>query len=88
VHLVFSGDDCFSVRQGTLLLAKKSHVPGFYDGDGKGGLDGVSGKYIFRPTSRAWSFKTVSNSHLLDGKAGRFTVVEVSAEPKGFWKGV
>ena len=66
---------------------KSYRVPGFYDGDGKGGLDGNVWKVLFSADeSGRWTFKTVSDSDPLRGKTGRFTVVGVSAEAKGFWE--
>ena len=46
-------------------------VPGFYDGNGKGGLNGNVWKVRFSADERGpWSFETASDNVMLDGKAG------------------
>ncbi len=62
-------------------------VPGFYDGDGQGGLDGNVWKVRFSAGELGdWKFKTRSDNNRLDGKTGQFTVTNTSDEAVGFWK--
>jgi hypothetical protein len=51
-------------------------VPGFYDGDGTGGLDGNVWRVRFSPNQVGeWSFSTTSSDELLDGHSGTFSVI-------------
>ena len=62
-------------------------VPGFYDGDGRGGLDGNVWKVRFSADEVGrWKFATDSGNRLLDGKSGQFTVTVVPDNARGFWK--
>ncbi len=62
-------------------------VPGFYDGDGKGGIDGNVWKVRFSADELGeWAYRTRSDERRLDGRRGRFTVVAPSQDAKGFWK--
>ncbi|MBC8869416.1 MAG: DUF5060 domain-containing protein [Planctomycetes bacterium] len=62
-------------------------VPGFYDGDGRGGLDGNVWKVRFSADEvGVWTFRTRSNNARLDGKTGRYSVTAVSRSAKGFWR--
>ena len=62
-------------------------VPGFYDGDGKGGLDGDVWKVRFSTDELGqWTYRTTSSHKQLADKAGRFEVSNVAIDAKGFWK--
>ncbi len=71
----------------TSPTAKSYQVAGFYDGDGKGGLDGNVWKVRFAGDELGpWSFKTTSGDKQLDGVTGRFTVAQTRKDAEGFWK--
>ena len=62
-------------------------VPGFYDGDGKGGLDGRAWKVRFAADETGkWAFRSTSRQGQLDGWRGSFTVTDIPADAQGFWK--
>ncbi len=62
-------------------------VPGFYDGDGRGGEDGKVWKARFSADQTGpWRYQTESSCDDLNGKSGRFVVTEVPADAEGFWK--
>ena len=62
-------------------------VPGFYDGDGRGGLDGDVWKVRFSADEiGSWTYTTISDNQQLHGKTGRFTVSDVPANAEGFWR--
>ena len=62
-------------------------VPGFYDGDGRGGLDGNVWKVRFSADEiGSWTYTTSSDNRQLDGKAGRFRVTDVPADAEGLWR--
>ncbi len=62
-------------------------VPGFFDGDGNGGLDGNTWKVRFSADKVGdWTFQTSSPCKELDGQSGGFRVTDVPADEKGFWK--
>ncbi|MBN1854311.1 MAG: DUF5060 domain-containing protein [Pirellulales bacterium] len=98
IELIFTGPPSmgrgepnpFEVRLDVHLNSpsgKIYHVPGFYDGDSTGGLNGNVWKVRFSADeSGEWTFKTTSTNQLLDGKTDRFTIVGVSAKARGFWK--
>ncbi len=68
-------------------MAKSFLVPGFYDGDGHGGLEGNEWKVRFSADKVGqWSFQTSSSSQKLDGRSGHFRVSDQSADRRGFWK--
>ncbi len=51
-------------------------VPGFYDGNGEGGMDGNVWKARFTPgETGAWRYSTISSDKSLDGHEGTFEVV-------------
>lgn len=61
-------------------------VPGFYDGDGKGGLDGDVWKVRFSADELGqWTYKSRSSVKRLKDQAGRFEVTTAS-DTEGFWK--
>ena len=52
-------------------------VPGFYDGDGNGSMDGSSWKVRFTPDSIGnWTYFSNSSEPLLDGQSGSFIVID------------
>jgi len=62
-------------------------VPGFYDGDGHGGLDGNQWEVRFAADQVGlWTYQTHSSVAKLDGTTGQFTAGPVSPEARGFWK--
>ena len=62
-------------------------VPGFYDGDGRGGLDGAVWKVRFSADEiGSWTYTTSSDNRQLNGKAGQFTVTDVTADAEGLWR--
>lgn len=62
-------------------------VPGFYDGDGQGGLDGNVWKVRFSAgTNGAWSWRSRSTEPRLDGVAGRFEVLDPPADAPEFYR--
>ena len=66
---------------------RKFKVPGFYDGDGKGGLDGRIWKVRFSADEIGrWSFATSSSNPLLDGRRGSFRIVPAPAKAEGFYR--
>ena len=61
-------------------------VPGFYDGDGNGGLDGQTWRVRFSADERGtWSYRTVSDSRSLNGHTGEFAVTPGDSDATGFW---
>lgn len=62
-------------------------VPGFYDGDGRGGLDGNVWKVRFSADETgSWKFASRSANAELDGYAGSFTVTEPPADAPDFYQ--
>ncbi|MHB8897554.1 MAG: DUF5060 domain-containing protein [Thermoguttaceae bacterium] len=62
-------------------------VPGFYDGDGRGGLDGNVWKVRFSADQPGtWTWTTISDHPQLDRQAGRLIVTDVPAHAEGFWR--
>ena len=62
-------------------------VPGFYDGDGKGNLNGDVWKVRFSADEiGTWSFSTQSKSTILNRYSGSFKVSKTSATAPGFYK--
>ncbi|MCJ7695082.1 MAG: DUF5060 domain-containing protein, partial [Anaerolineaceae bacterium] len=52
-------------------------VPGFFDGDGNGGMDGSTWKVRFNPdVPGSWTFISSSVEPLLDGHIGTFNVID------------
>jgi hypothetical protein len=63
------------------------HVPGFYDGDGAGGLDGDVWRVRFSADQLGeWTFQAVSKDRRLAGHRGRFTVTAAPPGAKGFYR--
>ena len=76
IDVVFTGPD-----------GQKFQVPGFYDGDGKGGMNGNVWKVRFSSNKTGqWSFTSTSNNSLLNGYKGTFSVSTPSGNAKGFAK--
>ena len=66
---------------------KHYRVPGFYDGDGRGGLDGDVWKVRFSADEiGSWTYTTISDNQQLHRKTGRFAVSDVPANAEGFWR--
>ena len=66
---------------------RQATVPGFYDGDGKGGLDGSAWKVRFSADEVGeWTFVSKSVHEPLDGHRGSFTVTAVPEDAQGFWR--
>lgn len=98
IELTFAGPDSqgrgepnpFQVRFDVHLTSPAGtlfQVPGFYDGDGQGNLDGNVWKVRFSADEPGdWKFRTSSDNLTLNGRSGRFTVVETPEEAPGFWK--
>ena len=62
-------------------------VPGFYDGDGRGSMDGDAWKVRFSADeSGSWTYTTISDMQQLDGKTGGFAVTEIPADAEGLWR--
>ena len=98
IELSFTGPDSlgrgepnpFSVRFDVHFSSPSGtqfRVPGFYDGDGQGSLDGNVWKVLFSADELGdWKFTTRSDSKRLEGKNGRFTVTKTFDAARGFWK--
>ena len=62
-------------------------VPGFYGGDGRGGLDGKIWKVRFSADETGpWNFISESSQPLLNKTSGSFTVISQSENAPGFYK--
>ncbi|MFQ5808236.1 MAG: DUF5060 domain-containing protein, partial [Armatimonadota bacterium] len=62
-------------------------APGFYDGDGRGGLDGNVWKVRFAADATGtWRFTWRSAESRLDGYTGSFTVVDPSDDAPDFYR--
>jgi hypothetical protein len=98
IEITFTGPDStgrgeqnpFAIRLDvsfTSSSGKQYSVPGFYDGDGKGGLDGNVWKVRFSADELGqWNFITSSDDRMLDGKTGQFTVTPSMEDAPGYWK--
>ncbi len=74
--VVFTGPDGKSVK-----------VPGFYDGDGKGGLDGNIWKVRFAADRNgSWTYRTESSHASLNRRSGRFQVTDPSPNAPAFYR--
>ena len=72
----------FASPSGTQYL-----VPGFYDGDGRGGLDGDVWKVRFSADETGhWKYVSKSNDRRLDGHSGEFAVTEPPEDAPGFYR--
>ena len=66
---------------------KQTRVPGFYDGDGSGRLDGHVWKVRFSADEEGpWSYQTSSANPRLDRQTGHFLVTNIPDAAHGFWK--
>ncbi len=66
---------------------KTFQVPGFYDGDGRGGLDGSVWKVrIAADETGRWRFASRSKNQQLGGQDGTFTVIDPSADAPDFYR--
>lgn len=96
IELAFEGPDSegrgepnpFAVRFDVTFTSPSGEefiVPGFYDGDGRGGLDGSVWKVRFSADQEGmWTYRTASPNDRLDGKTGRLSVTAAPKEAKGF----
>ena len=66
---------------------ERVQVPGFYDGDGQGGLDGHVWKARLSADLKGkWTYRTISDAKELNDRKGEVLVGPVSPKAKGFWK--
>ncbi|MDA1052699.1 MAG: DUF5060 domain-containing protein [Planctomycetota bacterium] len=66
---------------------KRFIVPGVYDGDGKGGVDGNVWKVRFAADQIGpWSFRSLSENKLLEGNAASFTVTTPPDDAPDFYR--
>jgi hypothetical protein len=66
---------------------KSYRVPGFYDGDGKGGINGTIWKIRFSADSNgAWAYRTESTQAELDGRQGTFEVKDPPPDAPEFYR--
>ncbi|GIW79453.1 MAG: hypothetical protein KatS3mg105_1260 [Gemmatales bacterium] len=73
--------------QFTSPTGRRIIVPAFYNGDGRGGSSGRIWMVRFSADETGrWQYRTVSSVKELDGRTGRFEVVDAAADAKGFWK--
>ncbi len=98
IEIILAGPDCvgngqpnpFDILVDGVLTSpagEQYQVPGFYDGDGKGGLDGNVWKVRFSADEPGkWTFASASRNKLLDGLRGWFTVVAVPDDAAGFYR--
>lgn len=98
IELTFNGPESrgasepnpFEIRLDAVFVSPtgtRYQAPGFYDGNGRGGLDGNIWKVRFSADEAGvWAYKTQSSHGLLDGKTGKFTVSPVPPGAVGFWK--
>lgn len=71
----------------TSPTGKQHPVPGFYDGDGKGGENGAAWKVRFSADELGtWNYRTKSPNQQLDGQTGSFAATKITDTAKGFWK--
>ncbi|UCE46750.1 MAG: DUF5060 domain-containing protein, partial [Phycisphaerales bacterium] len=62
-------------------------VPGFYDGDGRGGLDGNVWKVRFSADETGlWKYVSQSDNRQLDGHSGKFVVTEPPEDAPAFYR--
>jgi len=65
----------------------KYRVPGFYDGDGRGGLDGNVWKVRFSADKTGrWKYVSQSRNSRLDGRSGEFIVTEPPESAPDFYR--
>lgn len=98
IELTFNGPDSvgtgdpnpFAVRLDVHFTSPTNApfiVPGFYDGDGHGGLNGRIWKVrLSADEIGSWKYITHSDNPLLDGHKGTFVVTETPQTATGFWR--
>jgi len=98
LEIVFDGPDSqglgepnpFGVELDVLFTSptgREFRVPGFYDGDGRGNLDGHVWKVRFSADEIGeWMFATSSPDDQLDGHNGQVVVTETPRGALGFWR--
>jgi len=71
----------------TSPTGRKWKVPGFYDGDGQGGLAGSVWKVRFSADEKGrWSFISASGEGGLNGWQGSFVVTDPAPDASGFYR--
>jgi CubicO group peptidase (beta-lactamase class C family) len=71
----------------TSPTGQRYQVPGFYDGDGRGGEKGNAWKVRFSADEVGeWTYASRSPEKQLDGITGRFQVTEVPSDAEGCWR--
>jgi CubicO group peptidase (beta-lactamase class C family) len=71
----------------TSPAGEQFRVPGFYDGNGQGELDGATWRVRFSADREGtWTYATDSNDPLLDGQTGELSVTPVAPDARGYWK--
>ncbi|MHC4435169.1 MAG: DUF5060 domain-containing protein, partial [Planctomycetota bacterium] len=66
---------------------KQYRVPGFYDGNGGGGLDGDVWKVRFSADEVGrWNYVSQSDNRQLDGHSGKFIVIEPPEDAPPFYR--
>lgn len=80
----------FSIRLDVLFTGPDGStfkVPGFYEGDNVGGLNGSTWKVRFSAGQIGrWKYETTSDHPKLNGFKGVFVVTDVPDNAEGFWK--
>lgn len=98
IELRFTGPDSmatgalnpFAIQLDVVFVGpagRSYRVPGFYNGDGRGGADGNVWAVRFAADATGeWRYRTVSNAPKLHGHTAKFTVTAVPKSAKGFWR--
>ena len=85
-----SADNPFAVAFDAEFLSPSGQrhlVPGFYDGNGDGEMDGNVWKVRFSADEvGSWSYRSSSDEPRLNEKAGRFLVTPIAPDAVGFWR--
>ncbi|MEK7408784.1 MAG: DUF5060 domain-containing protein [Acidobacteriota bacterium] len=80
----------FAIRLDVIFAGpdgKSFKVPGFYDGDGSGGLDGRIWKVRFAADRNgAWTYRTESSHPALAGRSGAFRVTDPPPNAAEFYR--
>ena len=98
VEIIFAGPrsrgqgepNPFSISLDVIFTAPSGtqySVPGFYDGDGRGGLDGNVWKIRFSADETGhWKYVSRSGDRQLDGQSGKFVVTEPQEDAPAFYR--
>jgi len=80
----------FAIQVDVVFTSPSDHpyrVPAFYDGDGKGGLDGNVWKVRFSADERGkWTFTSKSIESSLEGYSGSFIVMAPPKDAANFYR--